>query len=135
MLRIFYKFFGVERRRFERTNTSVIVLYKVNLPSRASLPTDKEVNAIMLNLSEDGMSILSNYDIPVSTIVTTRCILTNDKAVADRDRLRAFELKGKVCYSYFSREKAYRIGIHFLELSDIDRRFISDFIHASARRR
>ncbi|MEI6631379.1 MAG: PilZ domain-containing protein [bacterium] len=123
------KYSGQERRRFQRANVSFIVVYKVNEPVQVSMMLgNKEVHAIMSNLSEDGMSILTNYNLPAATIVSSKFILLNEKAIREIERVKTIEVKGEVRYGRFVREMAYQLGIHFTDITDSDRKFIDEFI-------
>ncbi|MBM3254976.1 MAG: PilZ domain-containing protein [Candidatus Omnitrophica bacterium] len=123
------KYSGEERRRFQRVNVSFIVVYKVNQPVQVSMMLgNKEVHAIMSNLSINGMSILTNYNLPAATIISSKFILLNEKAPKIMDRVKAIEVKGEVRYSRFIKELAYQLGIHFTDITDSDRSFIGEFI-------
>ncbi len=120
---------GEERRRFQRANVSFIVIYRVNEPLQVSMMVgNKEVHAIMSNLSEDGMSMVTNYNIPAATIVTAKFILLNDQAPRQIDRVKTIEITGQVRYSRFIKERAYKMGIHFTNITEADRSFIKEFI-------
>ncbi|MEI6631380.1 MAG: PilZ domain-containing protein [bacterium] len=123
------KYSGQERRRFQRANVSFIVVYKVNEPVQVSMMLgNKEVHAVMSNLCEDGMSILTNYNIPASAVVSSKFILINDKALREDQRVRSIEVSGEVRYNRFVKERSYKLGIHFTNTSYSDRGFIAELI-------
>jgi hypothetical protein len=120
---------GEERRKFSRTNVSFIVVYRVNEPVQVSMMVgNKEAHAIMSNLCEDGMAIMTNYNIPAATIVTSKFILLNDHALREDQRAKTIEVMGEVRYNHFIKERTYKLGIHFTHTSSADRSFISEFI-------
>lgn len=87
-----------------------------------------EVHAIMSDLSEDGMAIVTNYNIPAPTVMTAKFIALNEEAFRAIDRMRMVEISGEVRYSLFLKERAYKLGVHFTEIEEADRAFIHDFI-------
>ena len=120
---------GEERRRSSRASVGFIVAYRVNQPLQVNmLVGNSEVQAIMHNLSEEGMAILTDYNIPVSAVVAAKFILVNDQALNEEDRVNTIEVVGEVRYSRFIKERSYRLGVQFTNISDSDRRFISEFI-------
>ena len=120
----------IERRKFKREDISVIVVYKVDSPLDVRVMVkDKEVNAVALNLCEAGIALLTNYEIPASTIVAIRFLISKDATIRKGERYRTIEIKGEVCYNRFIKEeKAYRLGIRFINISDKERNFIANFI-------
>lgn len=126
---------GQERREFLRLDVSFIVVCKVNAPIEVSMMVGgREVHAIMSNLSEGGMAILTNYNLPVSTVVTAEFILVNDDAEKEEDRVRSIRISGDVRYNSQVQEKTFRLGVRFTDISENDRRFIGEFIKAVSRR-
>jgi hypothetical protein len=123
------KYSGEERRKFPRANVSFIVVYRVNEPVQVRMMIgNKEAHAIMSNLCEDGMSIMTSYNIPAATIVSFKFILLNDQALKENQRVKTIEVMGEVRYNRFMKERTYQLGIHFTNISDTDRSFISEFI-------
>ena len=123
------KYSGEERRKFRRANVSFIVVYRVNEPVHVRMMIgNKEAHAIMSNLCEDGMSIMTNYNIPAATIVTSKFILLNDQALREDQRAKTIEVTGEVRYNRFIKERTYRLGVHFTDTSYADRSFIAEFI-------
>ena len=125
---------GKERRQFPRAKVSFIVVYRINQPVEISMMLgNKEVHAIMSDLSEDGMSMVTNYEIPASAVVSAKFILLNDNALRDMDRVKTIEISGEVRYSRFIKERAYQLGVHFTNITDLDRAFIREFIRWSPK--
>lgn len=121
-----------EMRRFKRVNVSFSVLYTVDAPLTVRMQVgSKEFDAEALDLSEEGMAILTKskqYAIPAFTKVTVKFTMLNRSAI-DEDRYRSIEIKGEVLSSFFMKEKGvYRFGIHFIDISDHERAFINDFV-------
>jgi hypothetical protein len=128
------KYSGEERRKFPRANVSFIVVYRVNEPMQVSMMLgNKEVHAIMYNLSEEGLSVMTNYDIPIATIASFKFILLNDQALREDQRVKTIEVTGEVRYNRFIKERTYQIGIHFTNVNDVDRGFIAEFVRWAPR--
>ena len=124
---------GEERRKFKRVKASCIVMYRVSSPLSVRIMVgEREVNAIMLDISEGGAAILTNYNIPASTLLEERFILFNDKAIGDDNRLRSIETRGEARYSFLNQERCYRLGICFTDLSQNNRSFITNFVNQSS---
>jgi len=122
-------YFGPERRRAKRVNATFIVVYKVGSPLQVRiLVENKDINAIMLNLSEAGMSILTNYDIPVSTLLLMKFILINENAVLDKERVRPMQIAGDVRYNIQGERDECRLGICFTQVSEEDKCAIVNFM-------
>jgi c-di-GMP-binding flagellar brake protein YcgR len=126
------KYSGQERRRFKRAEVNFIVFYKVKSPLTIHMRFgDTEINALALDVSEGGMAVLTDYDLPALSIVTVRFIMLDDNAPNVESRTRSIEVKGEVRYNFFiEEEREYRLGIQFIGLSDEDRNFIANFVKA-----
>ncbi|MDD5254845.1 MAG: PilZ domain-containing protein [Candidatus Omnitrophica bacterium] len=129
------KYNGEERREHARLDVSFIVVCKINAPIEVNmLVGGREVHAIMSNLSEGGMALLANYDLPISTVVHAKFILVNDETEDEGKRIRSIQVAGEVRYNRMIQEKEFRLGIRFTHISDDDRRFIGEFIRMATRR-
>ena len=117
---------GQENRRHKRVPAAFAVMYTVESPFELRLEIGKrEIDGIANDLSLSGLSLMTNYQIPAGAVITIRFKLLHKAAVMDEDRTRKFELQGEARYSFFGKEKAYRVGIRFLNLSPVDRDFIA----------
>ena len=118
---------GVEKRRFRRARVSLTVVYLINEPlSMRMLTADKEVQATMIDLSENGMAILTNYFVPDSTVLLMRFTLfkVNKKDVSFYGPI---SITAEVRYSTMVDKDLYRVGVCFTEIEEQDRREIADF--------
>ena len=116
---------GPENRRHKRVPAAFAVVYTVESPFELRLEIGKrEIDGIANDLSQSGLSLMTNYQIPTGAVITMRFKLLDKSAVMDEDRARKFELQGEARYSFFGKEKAYRVGIRFLNLLPADRDFI-----------
>lgn len=126
-----------EARNFKRVGVSFVVLYKVNAPLTVSmLIGNRQFDAIALDLSAGGIAVLTRYisdPIPAFTIVSVKFSILNDSAAREEGRLKSMDIKGEVRSSLFMEEKsAYRLGIRFIDISAVQRKFIADFVKMSA---
>jgi len=118
---------GPERRKTPRVKIDFFVVYKVNRPTEANMwIDDKEVNARMIDLSEIGMAILTNCDIPALTILSLKFTLMN--LYTDRaERVRTIEIIGEVRYNKLLAENEHRLGISFVQIAEEDKKAIAEF--------
>lgn len=124
---------AVDRRKFKRTLVNFIVFYNVNSPLEIRIKIgERECEALTSDISEGGMGVYTNYEIPPVTIVTVKFIMINDNGVSAKDRSRSILVQGEVRYNILIKEKKlFRFGIQFIDLSPDDRSFISNFVSAS----
>ena len=117
---------GQENRRYQRVPAAFAVVYTVESPFELRLEIGKrDIDGIAHDLCLSGLSLMTNYQIPAGAVITVRFKLLDRAAVMDEDRAHKFELQGEARYSFFGKEKAYRVGIRFLNLSPADRDFIA----------
>ncbi len=119
---------GAEKRQFRRARVSLTVVYRANEPlSVRMLTADKEIQATMVDLSEGGMAILTNYSVPESTVLAMRFTLfkVNKEEVSFYGPV---SITGEVRYSTMIDKDFYRVGICFTEIDERDRREIADFV-------
>lgn len=118
---------GPERRKTKRVNAEFIVTYKVDSPIEVHMWIGhKEIHAVMINLSEIGMAILTNYDIPTSTLLSIKFTLINLAADID-ERVRSMEMTGQVRYNALAKTREHRLGIYFTKIIRADQDTIATF--------
>lgn len=118
---------GQERRKYKRVSVKLVVIYRKDEPLDVTIHEGtKEIKATMLDISEGGISIMTEADISVSTKVLIRfTLIKTDKDHADF--YGNLEVRGEVRYNRLM-GKSHRVGICFLNLSDTDKRNITDFV-------
>ena len=93
---------------------------------------DTEVEAVAMDVSEEGLAVYTANQIPPVSIVTVRFIVLNEKAIRAEDRSRCISVEGKVRYNVLHEEaRMFRFGVEFMDISSEDRSFISKFISRS----
>ena len=119
---------GPERRRFKRVKVKLTVIFRMNAPMEARLRTeDKEAEATMIDLCEGGLSILTDIDVPVTTLLRVKFTLTRVENECV-NFYGSIELNGEVRYR-IQAGKGYRLGISFQNIDEKSRKHIKDFIN------
>jgi c-di-GMP-binding flagellar brake protein YcgR len=124
---MYKEYAGPERRRSTRLEVSFTVTYKIHRPPDIVMMIGgQEVYAVMLDLSKEGMAIVTEYEIPVKTVLFIKFTLINLKA-DDEERTRNMEIMGIVKHIKPYEKKDFRMGIAFTEISQEDKRFLDKF--------
>jgi c-di-GMP-binding flagellar brake protein YcgR len=124
---------GKNRRKSERIDVAFSLVYSVEKPYalRVSLGLVDETDALMMNLSDLGMAIITKYDIPLSTILYIKFNIIDLRLTGDQ-RFRHLEINGKVVSNVILPDVSYRtghrIGVCFINISNEDKMAISDFV-------
>lgn len=120
---------GKERRRSERIDVAFTLTYSVekSYTLRISLGLVDNVEAVMVNLSESGMAIITNYDIPKGAQLYIKFNLINMRLSGD-DRWRFMKMAGEAVSNINMPERNHRIGIRFIRISDEDKAAINSFV-------
>jgi len=117
---------SIERRRHKRVKVQFSAVCNMQTPPGFRTPVkENEIIARMVDLSESGMAVLTDYDIPPQSDISSRFTLVNMGA-RDVDRYRLIDTKGEVCYNS-TKENLHRLGICFTQISEADRTAIADF--------
>jgi c-di-GMP-binding flagellar brake protein YcgR len=118
-----------DRRKSKRLEASFILTYQVNQPLslRVSIGWDNEVVAVMLDLSQEGMAISTNYDIPAGTILLIKFTLINLAALED-ERIESMRMTGVVKSNVLIDKYEHRLGIQFTNINEKDKIAIANFI-------
>lgn len=124
---------GPERRKYERKRAHFITSYKITQPPEVIMNMGKRnIESVMLDLSEGGMALITKYVVPVETVLRLEWTLINPYAEND-DRIRRFVLDGQVRTCAKLEEDEYRLGVTFLDLQEGDRKAIAGFIAYNRR--
>ena len=122
------EFKGVDRRKHRRIEAHPIIDYKiVGGADKNELYSQAESKGLMLDISLDGAGFITHKQIPPKSTIFLDYTLINTKEMNPELRRRRIELKAKVCYSVDKPKGEYRIGICFLNISDLNRITISNF--------
>ena len=120
---------GEDRRRSKRLDVAFILTYQINHPLSLRMITGAgiETIALMLNLSENGMAVSTNYNIPAATIIAMKFTLINLEAQGD-ERTNSMRITGEVKSNVVLGKNEYRLGIHFTQINDQDKVAIANFV-------
>ena len=116
-----------EKRRFPRVSVEFDLIYKLNSPPQIVMKIeDQERHASLLSISESGMAIQSDQQIPEATELEMLFHLI----FKDRQTPPMYAV-GQVRYNnLLPGSKGYRIGIQFINIDEADRKTIADFVHS-----
>ena len=117
-----------ERRSSPRVKVEFILTYKVDKSTEAQMWIgDREANALMSDLSNNGVAILTDYNIPVSTSLLIKFTLINLYADTE-ERISTIEVTGEVRSNILSKDNEHRLGIAFTNITQEDKLAISKFV-------
>ena len=119
---------GKENRRHSRLRVNLSVVYRIDRPAKVRLTIgNKEIRATMLDLSEGGISFLTDHDLPRNSLLQIKFTLfTLEKD--DVSFYGPIAITGEVRYNMPLSGSEYRIGILFRQLEEEDRKEIISFI-------
>ena len=120
---------GIENRKFRRARVNLSVIYRVDKPAKVRLTLGaKEFRSTMVDLSEGGISLLIDHDIPAGSQLMIKFTLFNLEK-EDVSFYGPMEILGEVRYNIPLGGREYRIGILFRRLEEQDRREIVNFLN------
>jgi c-di-GMP-binding flagellar brake protein YcgR len=130
----YHRYSGNDRRRFQRLDLNVIVMYSVAEPLtiRATVG-DREIEATMLNLSLGGMALLTEYNLPLWTLLDIRFTLTRITKEGTVGMYGPMRIRGEVRSNIPLEEKEYRLGISFIRIEDRDKVELTEFLKTIIR--
>jgi c-di-GMP-binding flagellar brake protein YcgR len=121
-------FGGAERRRFKRLKVDFSVTYLVRQPPEVLMRVGgKEIETVMLDLSEEGMAIKTGTDIPLETDLAMSFMLVYAYKTYE-NVMQDMKIEGRVVNRVKLGNNEFRLGIHFTKISDHDRNMIADFV-------
>ena len=118
-----------ERRKSNRLKASFILTYQVNQPLslRMTVGWDSDIVALMLDLSQEGMAISTDYDLSVATVLLMKFTLINLEAEGD-ERVKAMKITGEVKSNILLDKNEHRLGIQFTQINENDKFAIANFV-------
>lgn len=120
---------GPERRKFKRVKVNFTLTYRAGAPlsTRITIDGNNAVDALMLDLSQEGMAFLTNSNIPMGTPVMLRWTLI-DFSVNNDERVKNMDMTAKVVSNAKVSAGEYRLGIQFTQISSEDENVIAEFV-------
>jgi len=120
---------GKNRRRSERIDAAFTLTYNLEKSHslRISLGLIDDIETVMINLSDLGMAIMTNYDLPKGAQLYIKFDLINMHLSGD-ERWRSMKINGEVVSNQFISTENWRIGIRFDNLTEEDKEAIRNFV-------
>ncbi len=110
---------GIDRRSHKRLRMNCTVIYRMNEPvSTRFIMGGKDVEAKMVDISQGGMAMVTNYDIPIATELSMRfTLLKVNKEIVNLSG--PVEITGEVRSSVPLEKNEHRLGIYFTKMRRI----------------
>lgn len=111
---------GKERRANKRVRMNCTVTYRANEPLTARfMMGSNDIQAKMVDISQNGMAMVTDYDIPISTVLSMRfTLLKVDKEIVTFSG--PTEITGEVKSNLPAEGNGHRLGICFSEMRKIN---------------
>jgi c-di-GMP-binding flagellar brake protein YcgR len=113
-------FQGSERRVAKRLRMNCTVIYRVNEPVTARfMMSGRDIQAKMVDISENGMAMVTDYDIPQETVLSMRFTLL--KVKPDVVNFSGpMEIIGEVRSNTEDENHSHRLGIFFTKMRRVN---------------
>ena len=111
---------GDERRKNKRLRMNCMVIYRLNEPPTTHfVMRGEDIEAKMIDISQGGMAMVTNYDIPVTTVLSMRFTLlkVNKEAVTFTGPM---EVTGEVKSNVYLEKDEHRLGIYFTKVKKVN---------------
>ena len=120
---------GLERRKSERIDVAFTLTYSMenSYTLHVSFGLDDSVEAVMVNLSDLGMAIITKHDIPRAAKLYIKFNLINMRLNGD-ERWRFMKITGEAVSNVALPDGSHRIGIRFNKISAEDSSAIRNFV-------
>ncbi len=117
------------RRKFERLDTTFTLTYRIEKPLALSieLGLTADIDALMLNLSDSGMAIITRHDLPGRAQLLLKLNIIDLRLQGD-ERYRHMEIGGETVSNVSLPDASHKIGIRFNRISDADKLIITNFV-------
>ena len=123
------------KRATKRIEDSFLVQYSVRAPIAVHVRVgNKPLDAVATDISEGGMGILTNLEIPANTCLGLHFNISNDAAIVQDDEFRTFDVEGDVRYALVE-GNGFRLGMCFRQIEESDRSFIEHYIQTTELKR
>ena len=121
----------METRKASRINIDLKVISRIDedAQQKFGLVCGKTCEINVVDISEGGVGILSKFFLPKGLIIK----LEIEGAVFNLKEI--MKIKGEIRYCKYTKDLGYQCGVKFLNLSDVYRETVSQFISMHERRR
>lgn len=111
---------GQERRASKRVRMNCTVIYRADQPMDARFSVHgQDIHAKMLDISQKGMAMITDHDLPVFTVLSMRFTLlkVNEELVKFSGPM---EITGEVRSNTSLTDCQYRLGINFTKMRKVN---------------
>jgi len=117
------------RRKFERLDTTFTLSYQVEKPLalRIQLGFYDDIDALMDNLSDTGMAIITKYNLPIGAQLLLKLNII-DLRLQGEERYKRMEIGGETVSNVSLPDSGHKIGIRFNRISEADKLIIGNFV-------
>jgi len=119
----------LNRRKSERIDAAFTLTFSIEKPYALSISlglTDA-TDALMVNLSDLGMAIITKHNIPIGTQLHFKFNIIDLRSTGE-ERMRRMDLIGEVVSNAVVKDVSHRIGIRFDRIQEADKAAIRDFL-------
>jgi len=103
------------------------ISYRVHEPLKVRMRiAERDIQAEVTDLSESGMSLVTNYDIPTSTILLMKFSMV--KLSGNKEDKKTIHIIGEVRYNILLGQAGHRLGINFSDIRKEDKETLYAFI-------
>jgi c-di-GMP-binding flagellar brake protein YcgR len=118
-----------EHRKYKRTSAKFMLSYKVSKSLQvAIMASESKIDAIMGNISQGGLMMVTQYDLPIDSKLTLSFAVVNDAALHDDDKIKALDIEGVVRSKRQIKHNEFDIGVEFVDPSQEDQKFLAEFV-------
>jgi c-di-GMP-binding flagellar brake protein YcgR len=120
---------GDERRKFKRIKVSFTLVYSIDssLSESMMIQGHNAIDALMVDLNQEGMAILTENDIALGTIIILKFTLI-DFSEDSEAGTNNMDMLAKVVSNTKINEGEYRVGLYFTQISRENKVRIAEFI-------
>ena len=118
-----------DKRLFRRTPDQFMVSYIVKSPFEVYVQLNgRECDATAYDISEGGLALATNYDIPMKAVIVLRFTLFTPAG------LRKFQIESEVRYAEpVPSDRSFRLGVRFTSLTPADRAAIVEYVRSQGK--
>jgi c-di-GMP-binding flagellar brake protein YcgR len=117
------------RRKSDRLDTTLTLVYQIEKPLalRIQFGFTDNIDALLFNLSDSGMAIITKHDLPIGIRLHFKFTIIDLRLKGD-ERCRHMEFTGETVSNISLPDSSHRIGIRFYGILAADKLIISNFV-------
>jgi len=119
-----------EKRKYPRIGLSTTIRYRIKKPrSILVLLGDEEIKATALDLSEEGVALATEQDIPPGANISVNFSLTDTLLAGNKSQPEPLEVFGQVRSNTLVEGNKHRLGVYFMDIEPENKDFIRGFVN------